>query len=211
MILFLLIRHAAATSTGKNLYGTSPGVHLSDHGRAQAADLAERLAPVPLDALYASPLERCLETAEAIVDGRGLRVRRLAAVGEVDYGRWTGRSFASLRRTAAWRLLHERPSAIRFPDGEALTEVQVRAVNALEDLAVKHRRGVVAVVTHGDVIRLALAHAAGLHIDLFQRLQVEPASVSALEMRDGAPRIVRLNDTGTLDGLVPARRRRVQG
>lgn len=211
MGLLLLIRHALTQATGKRLSGRTPGIHLSVEGRHQAEHLAGRLASLPLAAVYASPLERCLETAEAIAIPRGLAVRRVPELAEVDYGRWTGRSMPQLVRTTLWKKVQQAPSSVTFPEGEGLIDAQRRSVAALEEIAGRHPRSVVAVVSHADVIRLMLAHYAGLHIDLFQRLIVSPASVSAVALGDRIPRIVRMNDTGALDDLTrrtsPPRRR----
>jgi probable phosphomutase (TIGR03848 family) len=209
--LLFLVRHGVTAATGARLYGRTEGIHLSEEGRGQAERAAERLAGTGLAALYSSPLERCVETAEAVAAARGLEIRELPEVVEVDYGRWTGRPFAGLRRTRLWRLLHARPSAVRFPDGESLTEVQHRAVEALEDVARRHRKRAVGVVSHGDVIRVALAHFLGMHIDLFHRIEVAPGSVSAVHVGEGVPRVVRLGDTGALDDLAPSRKPQVRG
>jgi probable phosphomutase (TIGR03848 family) len=199
--LLLLIRHALTDSTGKRLLGTTPGVHLSAEGRDQARRLAERLAPLPIRHVYASPLDRCLETALAIAELRGLPVRPLPELQEVGYGSWTGRSIRQVMRTALWRRVQTLPSSVRFPGGESLAEAQRRAVGTLDALAARHPRSIVAVVTHADVIRLAVAHYAGVHLDLFQRIVVDPASVSAIALGDRVPRIVRLNDTGSMDDV----------
>jgi probable phosphoglycerate mutase len=205
--VLLLVRHAVTAATGTRLSGQTPGIHLSDDGRRQAAGLADRLRIVPLTAVYSSPLERCMETAAAIGEGRRLDVRPEPGVLEVGYGRWTGRPLAQLARTDLWKRIQRAPGSIRFPDGETLVDVQRRAVEAMDAIAARHRKRVVAVVTHADVIRLAVAHYAGVHIDLFQRLIVSPASVSAVATGDGVPRILRLNDTGSLAELRPPRRR----
>jgi probable phosphomutase (TIGR03848 family) len=201
MTLLLLIRHALTAATGKRLSGSTPGIHLSDDGQSQAAGLAKRLAPLRLTALYASPLERCLETAEIIAGTSKLAVRPLPDLIEVGYGKWTGRPLAQLARTSLWKRVQQSPSAVRFPGGETLIEVQRRSVAALDALAAIHPRGTVGVVSHADVIRLALAHYSGVHIDLFQRLIVSPASVTAIGLGDRIPRILRVNDTGTLADL----------
>jgi probable phosphomutase (TIGR03848 family) len=201
--LLLLVRHALTEATGKRLTGQLPGFHVSDHGRDQARDLAGRLAPLPIAALYTSPLERCLETARPIAEGRRLEPVVVPELADVSYGRWSGRSLATLYRTRFWRQLQAWPSSVRFPDGETLTEVQRRSVDALDSIAARHSRRIVAVITHADVIRLAVAHYTGIHVDLFQRIVVGPASVSAVAVGERVPRLVRLNDTGTLTDLVP--------
>jgi probable phosphoglycerate mutase len=205
--VLLLVRHGTTELTGKRLYGRTPGVHLSEEGRRQADHLADRLRPLRLSALYASPMERCIETAEPVAEATGLEVHALPGLAEIDYGRWAGRSFASLARTRLWRRAHRVPSGVRFPDGETLGEAQLRTVRTLEEIAERHPRGSVAVITHGDVIRLALAHYAGVHLDLYQRLEAGPGSVSAVALREGMAAVLRLNDMGTLEDLAPPRRR----
>jgi probable phosphomutase (TIGR03848 family) len=206
--LILLVRHAQTETAGRRLTGRTPGIHLSDLGVRQAAAVGERLRALPIAALYSSPLERCIETAAEIARGRGLEIRRLPEVLEVDYGRWTGRPLAQLTRTSLWKRVMASPSSVRFPDGERLEDVQRRSVESLSGLADRHPRKVIAVVTHAEIIRLALAHLAGVHIDLFQRWVIHPASVSAVAVGDGAPRLLRVNDTGTLDDLAPRARPR---
>jgi probable phosphomutase (TIGR03848 family) len=205
MTMVLLLRHALTDATGKRLSGRLPGLHLSETGRLQAERLGERLRPVPLAALYASPLERCMETAAAVAEGRPLQIVEAPDLLEVAYGTWSGRPFSQIMRTKLWTRLQQAPSAIRFPEGEALDEVQVRATRFLDGLAAAHPKKVVAVCTHADVIRLALAHYAGVHLDLFQRLIVSPASLTAILLGDRIPRIIRVNDTGTVEDLIPRR------
>lgn len=206
MALILFIRHGVTEYTGKQLYGRSSGVSLSDEGREQVARLAERLRRVRLSALYSSPLERCMETAAPIAEGRRLEIRPLDGVLEIDYGRFTGRTFPALRRAKLWREIRGmQPSAVRFPGGESLVDAQRRAVDAVTEVAERHRRGTAAIVSHGDVISLALAYYAGVHVDLYRRLEVSPASVSAVHLGEGIPRVRLVNDTGTLDDLVPPR------
>jgi probable phosphoglycerate mutase len=205
MSLVLLLRHALTDATGKRLSGRLPGLHLSDTGRRQAELLAERLRPIPIAALYASPLERCMETAAAVAEGRGMQIMEAPDLLEVSYGSWSGRPFTQITKTKLWARLQQAPSTIRFPDGETLDEVQVRATRFLDGLAAAHAKKVVAVCTHADVIRLALAHYAGVHLDLFQRLTVSPASLTAILLGDRIPRIIRTNDTGTVEDLIPRR------
>lgn len=208
MTLVLLIRHGHTPTAGRILTGWTRGVHLSEHGRAQAEALVRRLEGVPLQAIYSSPLERCRETAAPLARARGLPVRTRRDLLEVNYGEWSGRSIRQLARTRAWRALQRTPSAVRFPGGETLPEVQARAVDAVRDIAEAHPGGVVAIVTHADVVRLALAGLLGLPLDLYQRLAVDPGSVSALAIADAEVRALRVNDTGHLAELVPPPPRR---
>jgi probable phosphomutase (TIGR03848 family) len=206
--LLLLIRHGQAETTGKRLSGQAPGIHLSERGREQSEHLVERLRPIRLAAVYASTLERCTETAAPIAAHRGLEVRTVPELVDIHYGDWTGRSLKQVARSARWRAELSSPSTGRFPGGESFVEVQARAVAALERIAAAHRRGAVAVFTHADPIRLVLAHYGGSHLDAFERLIVHPASVSAVLAGPGGPRILRVNDTGTLADLAPPARPR---
>lgn len=205
--VLLLVRHGVTESTGKRLYGRSPGVHLSEQGRAQADALAERLAGLAIRAVVSSPLERCRETAAPIARRLRLRVRTEPGLLETDVGSWTGRTFGQIRRSRQWRRILAVPSSARFPEGESLPEVQARTVRALEAVASGHEGEAVVVVSHGDPIRLALAHYAGIHLDHFQRIEVAPGSVSAVAVGGGAPRILRVNDTGDLSDLLGTARR----
>ena len=205
MTILLLIRHAHTDAAGKRLMGWSRGVHLNDRGRREATELVGRLEGLPVRAVYASPLERCRETAAPFARARGLSVSVRRGLLEVDYGDWTGRTIADVRRTKRWRLVQHTPSRFRFPGGESLLDVQTRAVAEIERIARAHPRDVVAVVTHADVVRLVLLHYAGMHLDGLQRLVVDPASVSVLAMQDGGVRVLKVNDTGGLSGLVPRR------
>jgi probable phosphoglycerate mutase len=132
-------------------------------------------------------------------------------LGETDTGDWTGRSLAQLARTKAWRSVHQAPSTFRFPGGESLLECHDRVVEAVSNLVAGHPREIVALVSHGDPIRLLLAHFAGVHLDLFQRMIVAPASVSAIAAGDGAPHILKVNDTGDLGDVVPPKPRSRRG
>jgi probable phosphomutase (TIGR03848 family) len=194
--LLVFVRHATTRSTGKRLMGWTPGVHLSQEGRIQAEHLAERLAGVPFRAVYSSPLERCLETAAPLAAARRLEVERREDLGEVRYGSWTNRPLSQLARTKLWRTVQQAPSRARFPGGESLLDVQTRAVREADRIVASHPNRAVLVVSHGDVIRLLLAHYGGLHTDLFQRLTVGPASVSVVAAGNGAIRIIKVNDTG---------------
>jgi len=198
MTTLLLVRHGHTDAAGKRLTGRVPGVHLNELGRRQAERLVERLDGVRIDTIVSSPLERCRETAAPLAKAR----RRAVDVGrawiEVGYGEWTGRSISQLRRTKLWRRVMFAPSNVRFPGGESLLEVQGRAVDATLDIAARHARGTVVVVSHADVIRLLVAHLAGMHVDHLQRLSIDTASITAVSISDGFPRLLTVNDTGDL-------------
>jgi probable phosphomutase (TIGR03848 family) len=191
--VFLLVRHAVTSHTGHKLTGWAPGVHLSDDGRAQAEAVAEQLAKAPIKAIYSSPIDRTLETAQAVAAPHRLDVQVLDDIGEVRYGTWTNRSLKSLARTKLWTKVQQFPSAARFPQGETLREVQARAIAELERIQARHPRQMVCVVSHADVIKLLVAHYLGVHIDLFQRIAIGPASVSAVAVSDQGPMVLSVN------------------
>ena len=206
-VLFL-IRHARAEYAPGRLYGWTPGVHLAADGVEDAKRLAARLEPVRFRAVYSSPLDRCIETAEAIAAGRGLDVQTTEDIGEVHYGSWQGRTFRSLMRTKLWRTVQMTPSQARFPGGESLRDMQQRAVNAVEEIRDRHRKGAIAVVSHADVLSAVVAHYLGMHLDLFQRLVITPASATVLAFGMGAPRLLRFSDTGDFESFRPAKAKR---
>lgn len=203
---FFFIRHAQADYHPGRLYGWTPGVHLSAEGRDQAKRLAERLEPVPFRAIYSSPLERCIETAEILAEGRRRTIETIEDLGEVRYGRWQGKTFKSLAKTRLWRTVQLNPSEAVFPGGESIRELQGRGVEAVEQLRRKHRRGVVAIVSHADMIKAIAAHYLGMHLDLFQRLVIEPASATVITFAGDFPRLVRLGDTGRYEAFRPAKK-----
>jgi len=194
----LLIRHALNDWVGKRLAGWTPEVHLNDEGRAQAAALAQRLAGAPLAAVYSSPLERTLETARPLAKAHGLTVEIREGLGEARYGDWTGRSLKELQDEALWPVVQVYPGGARFPGGESMREVQARMVAELDAIRDGHPGQTVAVVSHSDPIKMAVAHYAGLPLDLFQRLSVSPASVTAFAFTRFGPRLVCLNHTESL-------------
>jgi probable phosphomutase (TIGR03848 family) len=212
----LLLRHGRTSSNaGGTLAGRSPGVGLDDTGLEQARQVAVRLAELPLAAVVSSPLDRCRQTAEAVVAARGTSPELVLDewLLECDYGEWTGQSLKQLARTKAWQVVQLHPTAARFPGGETLREVQARAVAAVRDwdsrVTDEHGPDAVwVVVSHGDVIKSVLADALGCHLDQFQRIVVDPCSVSAVSYTPLRPFVVRLNDTADLGGLAPKRRRR---
>ena len=193
MTTFFLVRHAVTEHTGKRLSGWMEGISLNEQGREQAEQLAVRLADAGFEAIYSSPIARTSETAQAIASRQGLRVRTRRGLGEVEYGGWTNRSLRSLMKTKLWTTVQRFPSAARFPDGESIREVQVRAVDEIEKIAEEHPKGKVCCVSHGDVIKLVLAHYMGLHIDLYQRIVIAPASVSVFSLSERGPAILSLN------------------
>ena len=184
--------------TGPVLAGWTPGVHLDERGRTQAAALAERLADLPLDLVVASPLERCQETARAILAGReGLELRTDERFGEVKYGEWTGRKLEELVKEDLWKVVQAHPSAARFPGGEALADAQHRAVTAVREWnAGLPDEAAFLVCSHGDIIKAVAADALGLHLDQFQRIQVDPASLTVIRYTETRPFVLRLNDNG---------------
>jgi probable phosphomutase (TIGR03848 family) len=197
----LLVRHGRTDAAGKRLTGRAPGVHLNEDGRRQAERLVERLDGIRVDAIYASPLERCRETAAPLARARRLSVHVRRGLIETGYGDWTGRSIAQVRKTKLWRTVERVPSAIRFPGGESLLEVQARAVAEVNRIALDHRKGIVVVVSHADPIRLVIAQVAGAHVDHLHRLVVDPGSICVVALGDGAPRLLKVNDTGDLAAL----------
>ena len=200
----LLVRHALTATTGAVLPGRAPGLHLSDEGRRQADAAARRLASLPkITALYASPLERARETAAAIGRTRGLAVRVERGLSELDVGAWTGRSLKRVARRPEWRVVQRHPSGFRFPGGESFVEMQARVTGALARLVERHPGVAVVAVSHADPIKAAVAHALGAHLDLFQRIAIGPASITAIAYRLEGPLVLTINSMdGDLAGLV---------
>jgi probable phosphomutase (TIGR03848 family) len=199
----VLVRHAVTAQTGPMLSGRAPGIDLSDRGREQAKQLGERLANLPISVVYASPIERTTQTAEAVAEHHGLEVQALAGVIEADYGDWTGGKLADLAKTDLWKVVQRAPSRARFPSGESLAEMQTRMVVAREEVVARHRGELVVVVSHADPIKAAIAHYTGVHLDLFQRIVVSPASVTVFELGEHGAAMLKCNDTGSLDELLP--------
>jgi len=217
MAIVLLVRHGRteANATGV-LAGRTEGVDLDDTGRAQAAALAERLAPVPLAAVVSSPLLRTVSTADALA---GVRdpvppVHLDDALAEADYGEWTGQKLRALAKDPLWKVVQAQPSAVTFPGGESMVAMASRAVEAVRrwDREAEAEHGpdaVVAMVSHGDVIKAITADALGMHLDAFQRLMCDPCSVTVIRYTAVRPFVLRTNDTGgTFTSLIPRPRRR---
>jgi probable phosphomutase (TIGR03848 family) len=208
----VLLRHGRTTANaGGVLAGWTPGVQLDDAGRAQVQAVGARLAKVPLAAIVSSPLERCVQTADAVAAGRELPVQTDERLGEARYGDWTGRTIKELVKEPLWKVVQQHPSAAVFPgpEGEGLAQTQARAVAAVR--AWNSQLGPDAVwlaCSHGDVIKAILADALGLHLDQFQRIVVDPASVSIVTYTETRPFVVRINDSGgDVSGLLPAPKR----
>jgi probable phosphomutase (TIGR03848 family) len=200
MATVILVRHGENDWVKKHrLAGWIEGVHLNNNGRSQAKDAAKRLAKLPIKSIYSSPVTRCLETAKYIAKPHKLKVIEREEVGEVRYGEWEGKKIKKLAAKPEWHTVQYYPSRFQFPNGEALREVQFRAIQIIEKLSVQHQEDFIIVVSHADLIKLVLAHYLGVHIDLFQRIVISPASISVLAlMTNGVVRVVRVNDTGLL-------------
>ncbi|MEU0544296.1 histidine phosphatase family protein [Nocardia sp. NPDC005978] len=198
----ILLRHGVSTSnTAHTLAGRSAGVDLTDRGREQAQNLVQRLGALPIEHIVSSPLLRCQRTVTPLADKLGLEAEPDERLLEVDYGEWTGRPLSELVNEPLWKIVQRHASAAVFPSGEGLAQVQFRAVAAIRErdraFADKHGGDVLWVAcTHGDVIKSVLADAFGIHLDGFQRIVVEPASVSVVRYSPTAPYVWRVNDTG---------------
>jgi probable phosphomutase (TIGR03848 family) len=211
MTTVLLIRHGRTTANASGiLAGRTPGIELDEHGRAQAAALARRLAAVPLAAVVSSPLERTRQTADALLADREDTPLHLdGSLTECDYGDWSGRDLRTLVKEPLWGAVQAHPAAAAFPGGEAMAAMSARAVAAVRRWnAELGEHATYAVVSHGDVIKSIAADALGMHFDLFQRLQIDPCSVTAISYTAHRPFMLRLNDTGgDVAGLIPPKRR----
>jgi broad specificity phosphatase PhoE len=191
---FLLIRHGSCAHVGRSLAGRQRGVHLDEEGRRQALELAERLVDARLDALYSSPLERATETAAPIAERLGLEVQISDALVEVDVGEWTGKAFTELDGRGDWKAWNLLRSISRPPGGEGALHIAARVIGELQLLRERHDGGWVGLVTHADVIRTALAHIAGIPLDMMLRIEIDPASVSVIALEPWGPRILRVNE-----------------
>ena len=208
MTTVLLVRHGLTATTGHVLTGWTPGIPLDDRGRAQAAALAARLAPLPLDAVVSSPLERCQQTAAAIAATRdGQQVITEDRVGECHYGDWTGQPLKKLAQEQLWRVVQAHPSAVTFPgpDGESMPDMQHRAVAAVRAWNARlGQHATYLICSHGDVIKAIVADSLGLHLDQCQRIQADPCSLTVIRYTPLRPFLVRMNDRGGgVDDLMP--------
>ncbi len=185
------------------LAGRTPGVHLNDHGREQSQALIDVLREQPITTVYSSPLERCQETAQPVAEALGLTVRAEPGVLEIDFGEWQGQSLKDLSKLPDWRKVQHSPSTFHFPAGESFTAAQARAVATLERLRRQHENEVVAIFSHSDVIRLCVAHYIGTPLDMFQRISIETASISALGFHDDRVMVLGINRTAEMPKLDP--------
>jgi probable phosphomutase (TIGR03848 family) len=203
--LVLLVRHAVTATTGVKLPGRAHGLPLSDQGRLQADAVAGRIAKLPkVAAIYASPLERARETAAPIARGRGLAVRIERDLSDIDIGDWTGLSLRRVRRKPEWEIVQRHPSGFRFPGGESFTEMQTRMTATLARLVARHHGEIIVAVSHADPIKAAVTHALGAPLDLFQRIVIAPASITAVAYRPEGPAVLTVNSMdGDLAPLTP--------
>jgi broad specificity phosphatase PhoE len=190
---FLLIRHGETDWLGERLAGRLPDIHLNAAGREKAEAVAAMLRPVSLEAVFASPLERAVETAEPTARAAGKEIRTDARLQEIDFGGLTGKPFSELRDLEIWRVVHLRPAEVRYPGGESLQDVQDRAVQMIREIAAGGESGIVAMFTHADTIRLALAHFLSIPLAAYHALVVGPASVSVLSLKGTAVRVTGMN------------------
>lgn len=202
MTIIYLIRHGDNELLGKRMPGWLPDVHLNDEGRSQAEAVADVLADVKFKAVYSSPLDRAVETAQPLAERLGMEVITRPGLGELHVGSWEGKTFKQLRRRKLWPLVQRVPSLVRFPEGETFREAQTRVAAELDELRSAHSRKTdrIACFSHSDIIRLAVAYYLGLPLDLFQRLHVSPASISVLALHDGSIRLIKLNDMRASEG-----------
>jgi broad specificity phosphatase PhoE len=194
MPLLILIRHAETDYVGKRLAGDLPGVHLNQHGRAQAEVLRQKLSEVPINAIFSSPLERAIETAEPLANQRGLPVNILHALMEINVGEWQGKSLQGLRRLKRWRETHEEPARFSFPQGESFADKQRAMCTALNNLMQNAgEKDIIACISHGDPIKLSLAYFLAMDLNNFQRLVIDPASASFVYFKENHIKLGPIN------------------
>ena len=217
----VLIRHAHSEANAKGiLSGRISGVHLSDTGRSQAEELITRLGKFKVSSLRISPLERCAQTIGPWWSAVGQNYNREVSIVkdqnliEVDYGRWSGKKLALLSKDRLWKTVQNTPSAMYFPGGEGLAAMQERAMRVVHSASAVKRKGSCVLVTHGDVIKSIVVSALGMHLDSFQRIVIDPASVTIIDFNSDKPRIILLNDSrSNLESFLnaPYRKRNLLG
>jgi probable phosphoglycerate mutase len=195
----LLVRHGENDWVKSNkLAGRTPGVHLNDTGRAQARLVSGRLAQWPIAAVYSSPLERCIETAAILAAPHDLPVTHHDGLLETNYGEWQGGEIDVLMKTDLWRVIQATPGLARFPGGESMLTMQHRMIFTLQDIVIRHPDQIVLVCSHADLIKSAISHYTGAPFDLYQRVVIDPGSLSILRFGQHGPKVLRVNDTGAL-------------
>jgi probable phosphomutase (TIGR03848 family) len=202
MTKFLLIRHATTDSVGKHLSGRMAGIHLNEQGHEQAKKLAERLGSLPIEAIYSSPLERAVETAGPLATKLHLENVINEDFFEIDFGEWTNKSFKEIENQPQFQRFNSFRSGTRIPGGELMLEAQLRIVKGLEKSCIRHPRETVAIVSHADLIKAAIAYYAGINLDMLQRIEISPASVSIIEIYEETARIMLVNDTNGIYSLI---------
>ena len=198
MTTFFLIRHASCDGLGQTLWGRTPGVCLNEDGKLQARQLAQNCEGLMFDAIYSSPLERAWETAQAIASCMELRVKESAALNEINYGEWSGKSFEELSHDERWRHFNSRRSTTTIPGGESFLEVQNRMVNEIDRLTREYDEGRVAMVSHADLIRAVVAYFTATPIDLIERFEISPCSVSVVAINHQDVTVLTINNRGSL-------------
>lgn len=195
MTTILLIRHAENEYVKKGrLAGRMPDIHLNENGKGQANKLAEAIAKAPIKAIYTSPLERCLETAQPLADRMGLVLIPRNGLIEIDFGEWQNRTLKQLRHRKLWKVVQGNPARMQFPNGETFADAQIRIVRELESISKQHKPNeLVACFSHADLIRLAVSYYIGTPLDLFQRIAISPASISTLHLGDFGARVLNVN------------------
>ncbi len=195
--IIIFVRHGHTPTTGKILPGRAKGLHLSELGKEQASKVATNLSMLDnVTAVYASPMERTLETAKPIASAFGLKVQRNRGLIEADFGKWTGRKLSDLRKLSDWEIVQKNPSLFRFPDGESFIEIQSRMVETITSISDKHRGEIVIAVSHADTIKAFLTAMLGTPLDFFQRLHISPCSVSPVILGNGSPFVLAVNASG---------------
>jgi len=200
MTTFLLIRHGHTALVGKALVGRHTGVSLSEAGHVQAHQLVRRLASTSIDAVYSSPLQRSIETAQPLASQRNLPVIERDRLAEIDFGQWTGATIAELEPDPEWRRFNSFRSSARALKGESILDLQSRMMTELEELRLRHPEQAVALFSHGELIRSAIIHYAAIPIDLSLRIEISPASISVIGLAEWGVRILAVNDTGAYTG-----------
>jgi len=203
--LVVLVRHGHTPTTGRILPGRAKGLHLSPTGESQAKKVAGFLGDIKgITTVYSSPMERTIETAKPIADSVGVKVRRNRGLIEADFGLWTGRKLSDLRKLADWKQVQNNPSGFRFPSGESFLEIQSRMSKTIAEIADEHRGEIVVAVSHADTIKTVIATALGTPLDLFQRINISPCSVSPILFGSSSPYVLAVNSTGAdIASLLP--------